>query len=324
LRVIISTSLNETCGIREHSLMLQAALREVAPEVDHLLIGPDPAEIPACPDDQTILMIDHQQGVHGQWTPYHIAALKMAGWKVVITVHDSFETFSLMQERGFLDPRGADAIVVHEPVEGLDGANVHFVRQGVLGPCSSGSQSCSSSLVPSGRPTVGSAGFPFPWKGFDALARASAAAGWSLLLLAPRATIEDCERWQSLNPNCEIIPQWLPREEIVARLSQCQATAWLYSGGGSGTSGAIRLGIAARRPLIAYRNRQFRDLENEPLMWAGGEDGVTEQLDSLATWPHLEEVCVDQVSAIASRDSWPNVAKRYLEIYKAVLEIKSL
>lgn len=324
MKVLMVTSDRVHCGIAEYSVMLIEAMETVAPEVQFLSTGPGPhliRTVLAMEPDYDIIHLNHHAALHSQWSPDEIKALQEKGYKVVVTQHDTFETWQIMEDRRFTDFRCADALIIHEPVEGLDGANVYFLRQGVtrrvdVFPVIS--EGCS-------RPIVGSCGFPFPWKGFDALARASAAADWALLLLVPQATVEDRERWQALNPNCEIIPQWLPREEIVQRLSQCQATAWLYSGGGSGTSGAIRLGLAARRPLIAYRNRQFRDLAQERLLWANDEEGVYWHLTLLRDFDvSKRDEAIRYVSEIADRDSWANVARKYLEIYKSLLEIKSL
>lgn len=330
--------------------MLVAAMREVAPEFEHILIGPDPHAIPDAPSSGAILHVDHQQGVHGQWRPEHIKRLQESGWKVVVTQHDTYETWEIMASRGFLDARGANALVVHEPVEGLTDpawqyvasdpnyadqaellnkvipipkvrSNVHFIRQGVLdlgglAPL----RTRDGKLDAARQPVVGSAGFPFPWKGYESLCRASQAAGWGMLLIAPGATVGECESWQRLNPEAEIIPTWLPKEEVVARLSECQATAWLYTSGNSGTSGAIRLGIAARRPLIAYRNRQFRDLEKERLLWANDEEGVYWYLTLLRDFDVcMRDEAAQYVSEIADRDSWTNVARRYSEIYRGIL-----
>jgi hypothetical protein len=329
LKVLLATSPNEHCGIREHSEMLVAAMAEVAPEFEHFLIGPDPHSIPDAPSGGAILHVDHQQGVHGQWRPEHIKRLQESGWRVVVTQHDTYETWEIMASRGFLDARGADALIIHEPVEGLEGGNVHFVRQGVALPWGDTSRVAGAGLLPrsegarSGaprqRPVVGTAGFPFPWKGYDALCRAARAANWGVLLIAAGAIVEQCQEWQAANPEAEIIPQWLPREEVVARLAACDATAWLYTSGNSGTSGAIRLGLAARRPLIAYWNRQFRDLADAKFMWALDEGKVSRNLMALAQASEWREWATAGTVEIADRDSWTNVARRYKSIYEGVL-----
>src|SRR3990172_1579079 len=103
----------------------------------------------------------------------------------------------------------------------------------------------------SSQPVLGSIGFPFPWKNFDRLASLTCELGWALVLIAPGATDTDVALWRTVNPDSYIRTDFVPRREAVSLLSACDATAFPYTGGGTGQSGAILQGIAARKPMIA-------------------------------------------------------------------------
>ena len=257
VRVLLVTSDRDECGIREHSRMLMEHLPGDIQVVEY----PHPNEIPSLLDGRyDIVHVDHHAALHSGWKPEHVRAIQNQGVKVVVTQHDTLETFTLMQERGFQDFRCADALVVHEPVEGLDESNVHYIRQGVP-PGPTDFRLIGKHALYRERPIVGTVGFPFPWKNYDLLCSLTGEAEWGVLLIAPGATVEQCQRWQELNPMTEVIPQFLPRQEVVNYLGSCTATAFVYGTGNSGTTAALRLGIAARRPVIAFHSRQTRDLD---------------------------------------------------------------
>jgi hypothetical protein len=190
----------------------------------------------------------------------------------------------------------ADLFIIHEPAEDLPGAI--YLRQGVPA-APGGHQPYFPSVLKfrayHGQPTVGSLGFPFPWKNYDLLAEASFLAGWALILLAPNATPEQIAGWRSRNPHSFIESGFTERREAVATLAACDATAFLYANANTGTSAAIRQGIAARKPVIATSAggcRQFRDLYLDPvgreaIMWMSSltVEGVAANLMAVTPAP---------------------------------------
>ena len=319
VRVLFSTSDRVECGVAEHGAMLMEAL----PDVQFVVRGPDP---PAAADGADIVHCNWHAALSSRWTPKHVQALQGQGTKVVMTLHDTFETFSLMQGRGFQDFRCADALVVHEPVEGLDGSNVHYIRQGVpLGPTDF--RLIGKHALYRERPVVGTVGFPFPWKNYDLLCTLARQARWRVLLIAPGATVEQCRKWQELNPMTEVISRFLPRQEVVNYLGSCTATAFLYSTGNSGTTAALRLGIAARKPVIAFHSRQTRDLDDDSrILWCADEGSVGAALDVLGQnpdryrgLPHLYQMMSNGARSLAEQDSWTNVAAKYAAIYRTLV-----
>jgi hypothetical protein len=110
---------------------------------------------------------------------------------------------------------------------------------------------------------------------------------------------------------------------VVRQLAVCDATAFVYNNCNTGTSGAIRQGIAARKPVIASTfpaGRQFRDLQSDPLAsrvitWIEpGLDQLVKALSEVKIAP-LDAGMV----ALAAQDSWTNVGKNYARLYRSLL-----
>lgn len=337
IRVLLVTSDREECGIREYGRMLQ----EVFEGDEEVEIVEWP--VPSWPNSGTSLPpelgkfdlchVNHHAALHAAWSPGVIDALKSIGWGVVVTQHDTFEKLSIMKERGFHDfSESADVVVVHEPVEGLremigggkvatsGKANVWYLRQPVWRP---------EGLIPwtdLPKKTIGTVGWPFPWKNYETLLQAAENCGWGVLLIAPGATEEQQLRWCEINPNV-VVRGFLPRDEVVAALRGCTATAFLYTTGNSGTSAAIRLGIAAGRPLIAFRScRQFRDLEfhcqiSYAINFVHAQAAVEHWLKKYGENPGLVKEHGQYVEALADLDSWQVVGKeKYREVYRQAAE----
>ena len=323
MRILFVTTDREDCGVREYG----KTLMEFAVKADPGLVfqewtNPNPMSIPH-PDGYDIVHLNHVRGIFSVnsgmgeylWSNGQIDFLHELGKAVIVTQHDSTENWATMMYYKLADFTAADALVVHEKVKGLTDScpRAHFFPQGVLPaeqPRYSGNQF-----------RVGSVGFPFPWKNYDLLCEASAEAGWGVVLIAPRATPVQIEKWRSLNERAEIYPEFLPRKEMVQILSGCDATAFLYrlvDFQGSGSSAAIRVGIAARKPVIAFPasiNRQVKDLEGDNrILWALDKAGVVKRLHSCED-PDFSKAASEGIRQIAERDSWEEVGRRYARLY---------
>jgi len=323
IEVQLVTTWNAACGISEHAAMLKDAVKAADPTIT---ISPcpeylDPSNLQRqnLPDPPLILHLNYQAGLHSRWTPDEVRAAQKCGYMVVITYHDTYDgTDSPNSDQAKALCAIADAFIVHEPVTDLPRAI--YWRQGVPGA------EMPMALLPSDKawknqPLVGSLGFPFPWKNFDLLCEASALAGWAVLLIASGATDEDVARWRSLNPHLYVRQDFVGRREAISFLTGCDATAFLYVNHNTGTSGAIRMGLAARKPVLAIApecgGRQFRDLEREWIHWIddGTPRGVATMLESVAI-----ERCDPHIVALAHRDSWTERGRDYTALYHRLRE----
>jgi hypothetical protein len=331
VKVLLVSSWGTACGIAEFGAQLAGAVHTADPSVTFIPCpeGLDPASVPAT-DAYDMLFLNFHLGLHSRWTVGHIQTIKAQGNPIVVDFHDT---------RGECQPDAraqslhdvADRFIVHEPCEGLP--KQILIRQGV--PSAEPpklieyvhrlvTQDKDWPRFPYNMPILGTAGFNFPWKSFDQLAEVTAASGWGYLVCSNNATDEDVARWTHSNPWTFVVRGYQPTSEIVAWLTACDATCWAYQCANTGTSGAIRLGLAARKPVIAWRHcRQFRDLYlSDPNIGFL----LTSQIDwceSFSHLPiHLEHIPIQRVSpgivAIAHRDSWVKQGKRYAEIFQSL------
>lgn len=291
MRVLLVGSA-EQGGISEHSAYLMEALQQADPTLEIVLhTGLHPDSAPRYGFD--ICHVNYHSALHSQWTPEHFERLRVHT-KTVCTWHDSGVPNS---DHCKSIHAVADAFVVHEPAEDLPGA--YYWRQGIP------KRQTPWAYLNRQHPIVGTVGFDFPWKNYNLLIDAARIAGWTTEIIAPKDG------------------RFMPREEVVGRLSGCDATAFLYNCHNTGTSGAIRQGIAARKPVLASKfpaGRQMRDLQEDEL-------GAR-----VITWidPNLANV-VDALSrvriapldagmvALAERDSWLSVGKRYAALYRELV-----
>lgn len=270
LRVLCATPWETACGIAEHSRMLKAAVEGAD---DRIAIDPSPEALdPANVDDVVqaavkagtpyhVLHLNYHAALHSRWDTATIRAFPVVyGLPVLVTYHDTGVPNS-DQCRSVVD--AADAAVVHEPFDDLPAEKTYYWRMGVE---EIDAWEYQFDRHDRQRPWLGTVGFPFPWKNYDALARVTEAAGWGLWLLAPGATEADEARWRAVNPALRVCREFVDAPLVQHMLRACDATAFCYVTHNTGQSGAILQGIAAKKPVIALHTcRQFRALYRDPL-----------------------------------------------------------
>lgn len=338
LRVLLVTSWDTACGIAAHSELLKQAVEAADPgiEVEPSALALDP-NVSLGPHRPVVRLVhlNHHDALHSRWTPEHVDGLVRNGIPVVVTFHDTREICEEGSKLLALS-QVASALVIHEPVARLSGA--HYWRQGVpaaaLGPVQYTTQwvepyphRVGEAIVPlkafPQQPVLGTCGFNFPWKNFDRLAQETAALGWAYLVCSTNATAEDEARWKALNPSTLVVRGWLDTPTLINYLAGCTATAFMYECANTGTSAAIRCGIAARRPLLAFRTcRQFRDL------YADVADPDQYAIGWCTTWQDFRDWIsrgtygLDPylpMHTLAHRDSWTQLGVKYAQLYRSLV-----
>lgn len=337
MNVLLVTSDRDACGIREYGRMLMAAVHKSDPSIN-FVEWPYIGEIPPNVWDgrYQVLHLNHHAALHSAWTAHTVDMLQK-DLPVLVTQHDTYETWEIMQARGFTDFRNAAALVVHEQVLGLTDQLKNGGRGGLLPGVESMAyhiqqpvpeiplHACANRIAtgPGYSYAVGTIGFDFDWKNFDLLVEAAREAGWSVMIISPGITAERARKLREMIPGKVLIyEQFMPWRDALTVLHQfCDATAFLHVGGFSGTSGSIRMGLGARRPVIAFEAcRQFKDLENHPgILWAGGKNHVVEYLGWLAKSATAREILSKKVAELAERISWTHAGQQYAQLYKQVL-----
>lgn len=174
--------------------------------------------------------------------------------------------------------------------------------------------------------SIGTVGFPFPWKSLPEVAAASQMLGMGCLMFAPdtcHANTHAVERTvKQQNPHTYYIKEWKTYDNVVKQLATQAVNVFAYNTAGRGmyidvgTSSAVRMGLAARRPVVVTRTcRQFRDLLDY-------EDEI-EFADSHHP-QHLAEA-IQRVLANGKRPnrilkdmSWTTVANHYKSLYQEI------
>lgn len=305
MNVTMVSTAGIACGIAEYGAYLKAAVEAADPDI---YIGVQQNLHPVGVLQQEILpdwvLLNYHAALHSQWHPTHVQEVQRRGAKVLIVYHDSGVPNS-GQCKGL--HAVADCFVVHEPAEDLPGAV--YLRQGVQAGASPWMYSRASPryggwLAYPDQPILGTTGFNQPWREFDRIAEVSAACGWAVVILSANATEEDEARWRRLNPHLECHRAFLPVDQVVSRLVGCDATIFIHACANTGTSGAIRLGLAARKPLIAFPSRQYRDLEED-------DEGrsLIDWCDDFGDLPWaLSQIRIQRVDPgiawLAARDGW--------------------
>jgi hypothetical protein len=315
------SSWGTACGIADHLAQAKPAIEAADPSIT---IVPDPEGL----DPKVViervrwsganaydwLWLNYHRALHSRWTPEVVADLvtfTQGQMRVLVTFHDTYgerKPDALQVQLHDL----ADAFVVHEPC--LDLPKAHLIRQGVA-PAQLPYEYYGWGQVP----ILGSVGWNQPWKNYDTLARVTGEQGWALVLCCNNATVEDEARWEALNPRLFVVRGFLPADLIVSYLAGCDATIFAYECANSGTSGAIRLGLAARKPVIAWRDcRQFRDLvaaelnaQVWPIHWCSGFDRLPQVLADIPVGR------VDpSVVHLATLDSWVHQGQAYARLFQ--------
>jgi|SRR5262245_13204666 len=321
MKVLLVTSWDTPCGIAEHSAMLKEAVEastyaiSVVPSVEAL----DPLSLRVrmlltdthtTGRDTQIVHLNYQAGLHSRWTPERICELRAAGYPVVVTYHDTGVPNSDQCKQVIA---AANAAVVHEPYDDLP-PGTHYWRMGVPGW-----EKPQTAYLHDARPVVGTVGFAFPWKCQSKLIEVAASVGWTSLVIAPRATREQIEEWLTIDPEMTVCADFVPRHEVISLLAGCDATAFTYVTHNTGQSGAICIGLAARKPVIALKTcRQFRALHGDPLgssaiRWCETFDDVRRELIN-TTLQRADPWIV----ALAEQDSWEHLGEKYAALYRSL------
>jgi glycosyltransferase involved in cell wall biosynthesis len=340
------------CGVAEHSDMLKTAVRTADSSIEFVTDGAwlDPQQFSGTfPDGRgfdavrgglthtrfdaalehagyqghqhglpvlrgDLVHLNYHRGLHSRWTPEVIASYGPTPF--VITFHDTFETQPDDLAFRLLDTFNVRGMVVHEPCDLVSHPKVHYWRQPCPPPLGRGWPADIPKVFTAHgwRPTLGTLGWDFPWKNYDLLADVTAERGWNLRIVGK----VDGDRRKALaarNPNIWF-DGYVETPDAIAKLSACDATAFLYTCANSGTSGAIRQGITAGKPLIAATGcRQFRDLEGTaegwPIRW------IAPNADALAMTLDTGEYGYSfALIGLAQDLSWEKVGPQYAKLYR--------
>jgi hypothetical protein len=228
--------------------------------------------------------------------------------KVVLLDHNYVGTLGALRF-------GADAYVAHEPEKDTRYSYIpHGIPEVPVAP------------VLAKRSTVGSAGFPFSWKRFDVVASAAKRMNAHCRIMAPRSVWMDTDAFveslvADLGELSEVSRDWLPKETVVWKLSECVANIfWFQSQGEAderGQSGSVRMGLAARRPVIISTHRKFKTLFSyeDELYICGREEEVYAALEEICCCPRLAK----RPNRLLEDMGWGKCGEKYRTLIKEMV-----
>lgn len=315
-RVAIVSNLDPQCGNATYARRLQSALFDTynvgmcASYAEANQFGPD-----------VVIINWHPAKV---WVDVGtVRALKESGKKVILMHQNSTDTLMSTGPDDIL--HAVDATVVHENV--LCNADLrekivtipHGIIECELPP-----------FDPTTPETIGTAGFPFPWKRPDVVVRTAKSLGMRAFVpLPPYPGWE----WKQLQGELEAIhpggvdfcTTWQSEEEIIWKLAQCTLNIFYFESKGAedqlGQSGSVGLGLAAKRPMVVSRHRKLRGLLESP--WADelyvcNDEGLVE------SWAGLIRTKVHKGRAVKAPDKlvknrgWLTVAGHWVSLIEEV------
>lgn len=240
-------------------------------------------------------------------------ALRNRGQKLMLTFHDSSE-----HETERVSKIGMfDTIVTHEPTSSYPKA-VHFIPQPLY------EVNVEEIKIEN---KIGSAGPPFPWKGFKRMAEAASNIGMSCLAIFSNPSSdkldieEEKKKVISVCPDAEVkIQNWWKHEDIVRRLAECKIIAFPYDTDMKlyGISAAVRFGLAARRSVIVSRCSHFRDLQNyeDEVYFIEKDKDLESSVRQVLS--DIEKGREKIPNRVIKDISWSKCAQMYVDLYKTL------
>lgn len=298
-KVLLITSSDQHCGIAEYGWNLVRNM----PDIEWTVVGhryTNELELHATNFD--VIHLNYQPGLFPElpwWFLYKTG-------RKVITLHNSHEGINKSELTDKFD-----SVVVHEKtLDMIADSNFHHVPMGISKPAP-----VAVSHLPNN--CIGSAGFPFPYKGFQNIASAATILGLGCGLImadSPHWNRDEVDHMCRINcPGVHIISEWLSESNVIASLQCCMVNVFAYSGEVAGISAAVRMGLASGQPIVLTRCRQFRDLFDY-------EDEIEfiESPDPLHIADGIRRVLANgkRPKRVLQDMSWARAAEMYREIYK--------
>ena len=207
-----------------------------------------------------------------------------------------------------------EAVVVHHKDVESEAPNFHYIPHGILEV--PGDEPPPNELV------IGSAGFPQPFKGLMEICRAAdLISECRVLLVMPESRHADalgmavaCREILPQREKLEIIHGWLTDTEVGEVLRRASVCAFGHIEEAPGVSGCVRMGIAAKRPVIVPDLWHFKDIRDQAYLC-----DVSNPEELAGTLRQAHEGGKDTWSGLISGMSWSAVAGAYYDLFGSIL-----
>ncbi|MDR0183637.1 glycosyltransferase family 4 protein [Lysobacter arvi] len=274
------------------------------------------------------------------------AALEKAGVRVIITLHSTRDVdrpdFKASLRDGIEGLSRASRLLVHS-VEDLNrlgdlglGARAALFPHGAMDLPTRGMAEARRRLeIPPAARIIASYGFMLPHKGLpelvDAFAALRARRDDVYLFMVNSLYPADVSRELrdallakieklGLRDRIRMFTDFLPEPVSLALLESANVVVFPYQETAESASGAVRFGLAARRPVATTPLAIFDDLEGQGLRFEGCTSRAFN--DGLSGWiddPSIESVVAGQNEWISAR-SWPLLMQRIADMARGLVQ----
>lgn len=291
--------------------------------------------------DPQIIVYQHNWGIFGVADFAAITTdARFRNAVVLIVLHNTkeMESFTAQQrEIAFSAFQRADRILVH----GIDDLNrmkdYGFSDRTTLLPHGVQPISADSSRPPisNAPPIIGSYGFILPHKGLDILIQALPIIqlripGTTLRLVNAQFESErsqkELQRCKELatqlgvSPFVEFISDFLPIEESLQHLRSCDALAFIYKNTEESASGAVRVALAAGRPVATTDLTIFDELDDARFILSDiSPASVASKLTELLLDAELQSMILERQTTWVNERTWAQMATRLSGIMQALV-----
>jgi glycosyltransferase involved in cell wall biosynthesis len=280
-----------------------------------------------------ILWFQHHPGLFSAQDMDAItSSLRQSAYKVkAVTLHNVRQTLhgggvqwlSAFDSIFVHTPSDADQILNHSCIE------AHVIPHGIL-------EQKDIKTSASAQFTVGTFGFLYPHKNVpllvEAFARAlSVAPDLRLKILTcarkdpqswiERARIETLIEQFGIEDAVERDYRFLPDEEIISRLAECDLLCFPYGESDESATGAVRIALAADCPVLCSPSSVMKDVLPLALILAQiNSVSLAEALVVLAIHPEIRGMRDARRRQFVARHSYPIIAERHLKILQKQLK----
>lgn len=311
---LVTTHLPERCGLATYA---EEFIHHSTNDIDFKIIGrPFDGTVLDRIGDVDVVHYNHVFALFGSVIVDHIRTLRSMGKKTVVTWHES-----TMDNRNPLTAL-FDRVVVHHK-DTQDG--FIYIPNGIW------NLPDSFYDPPEDLRTnfIGMAGFPFGFKKFELGAQVAKTLGMKLMAFIPESHHIDthpvAKAIQAICPESLVVTEYKHQLEIIQRLSTCKFTMSPHDHAGGGISGSVRMGIAARRPVVISRAGRFSDLvdnyADEFYITKTGYPTFQEVLDEATRLlTDLRNNEAKKPKRVIEDMCWEKCAVSYANIYRSLIQ----
>jgi len=315
MKVALVSNWGEHCGVAEYGANLRTYLLES--DICFKQVGKPLTydHVFQSTEDVDIIHFNYASAIFrfmelGDWPKF-----RSRGQKTMLTFHDS----SVQMTEKIVQNNLFDRIVVHDPPRK---GRPYYSPSVSLIP-----QPIRLSYIPKNLNqfprTIGTAGFPFPWKGFLEVARTAKSMDMGYLALLSESDQIDAKKVRDqileIHPKAEVEIAWFDYDTIVWKLSRCAVNVFAYDERAAvfGISASVRMALAAMRPVIVSDMEQFRDLKDYQDEVYLIKNGLVNAIERVME--DIEQGKEKRPKRILLDMNWPKCAGMYHQVYKELV-----